>query len=453
MLINVAHEFTELEKMMLDKKTKYRLLSAVVIISLFIITALSACNSDRNVVDTTTKSAFSEENLEWVKTVGGSAGEEFISVTNNDDGSFVAAGSTSSSDGDFKPKMGEDIIGKYLYDGTQVWLNQYDRVGYVDISTDKSENLYTNGYAYHYDVISKYDTDGNVVWTKNIYDIEDIKGEKALEPEYAFYSSAAADDGGCVAIGYYKYEQPEHYTQFITYFDSDGNNKWIRTIDEMDFYLLYSVIETNDGNFLVVGKLAETSKDDIAMPALILFDKNGSVLWAKKLEVSKRLFFQNVIQLSDGNFVACGATLTAENDAKDFLLLKFDEDGNLLWAKTYGGEKQDSFLSLCESSDGGAVVVGRSTSSDGDIEENFGSGDLEYGDAIIAKFDKDGNKEWIKNFGGSGDDRLRGVIRISDNEYIAVGVTTSDDHDITERKGKAENYYKFDALIIKFKAD
>ena len=94
----------------------------------------------------------------------------------------------------------------------------------------------------------------------------------------------------------------------------------------------------------------------------------------------------------DGGYVAAGTSssddgdLPGNNGGSDAIIAKFDQDGNLTWVKSIGGSGDDIFYPVTPSSNGGYLAAGWSNSNDGDVPGNHGG----Y-DAIIAKFDQDGN--------------------------------------------------------------
>lgn len=90
------------------------------------------------------------------------------------------------------------------------------------------------------------------------------------------------------------------------------------------------------------------------------------------------------------------------------------EEGNVAQFRTLlGGGGDETPLDVINTSDGGFVVVG-STSS-------FGNGLQAY----ISKLDKDGNLEWERNFGGVLEDGAVAVTATSDGGYVFCGSTTN----------------------------
>ena len=103
-------------------------------------------------------------------------------------------------------------------------------------------------------------------------------------------------------------------------------------------------------------------------------------------------------------------------DNGDAYLIKTDPAGNRLWQKTYGGSAFDWGHSVDQTSDGGYLIAGCTTS--------HGAG---RGDVYLVKTDSTGRKVWRKTFGGNDADWGRSVRQSSDGGYIIVGYTKSND--------------------------
>ena len=93
--------------------------------------------------------------------------------------------------------------------------------------------------------------------------------------------------------------------------------------------------------------------------------------------------------------------------------------------KTFGGSDDDEANDIINTSDGGFMVIGSSKSNDGLIQNKM---DLES-DIILMKFDSDKSIEWVKNYGGSRDDRGQSVVEVSGIGYALLGYSMSDDGD------------------------
>lgn len=126
--------------------------------------------------------------------------------------------------------------------------------------------------------------------------------------------------------------------------------------------------------------------------------------------------FNSVIATSDGCYVATGYTCGTPPDGRNFLVAKFDRDGELLWSRIGGGGEDEEGRSVIETHDGDLIMVGY-TKSRGD-----GS------DFLLARLAlSTGDLEWIKTWGGGigHAEELYQVIESSDDELWAVGYTGS----------------------------
>ncbi|MCM1988014.1 PKD domain-containing protein [Methanococcoides seepicolus] len=134
---------------------------------------------------------------------------------------------------------------------------------------------------------------------------------------------------------------------------------------------------------------------------------------------------------SDGGAIMIGMSkssdgnLAANKGDYDIMLVKTDRSGNPEWTKNYGGTLYDAGLSVRQTVDGGYILVGRSKSSDGDVAANSGGYDV-----LIIKTDALGEIEWQKNYGGSADDKPAGIIQTSEGGFFISAYTKSADGDL-----------------------
>jgi hypothetical protein len=174
----------------------------------------------------------------------------------------------------------------------------------------------------------------------------------------------------------------------------------------------YSVQQTSDGGYIVAGRT--WSLDVVWDIFLIKTDANGDVIWAKTYGGTNDEKAYSIQQTSDGGYIVAGYTYSFGAGDRDIFLIKTDASGNLQWAKTFGGTNLDSAFSVQQTSDGGYIVAGWTYS--------FGAGG---GDIFLMKTDASGNLQWAKTFGGMNDDGATSVQQTSDGEYIVAGRTWS----------------------------
>jgi hypothetical protein len=147
---------------------------------------------------------------------------------------------------------------------------------------------------------------------------------------------------------------------------------------------------------------------------LIKTDASGNVQWAKTYGGTSADEAFSVQQTSDGGYIVVGLTNSFGAGTEDIFLIKTDASGNLQWAKTYGGAIGDRALSVQQTSDGGYIVAG--------LTNSFGAGGL---DIFLIKTDASGNVQWAKTYGGTDWEDAFSVQQTSDGGYIVAGRTWS----------------------------
>ena len=193
---------------------------------------------------------------------------------------------------------------------------------------------------------------------------------------------------------------------------------------------------------------------------IVKYDQSGNVVWKKNFGGNGNDFYDAVTIVTDG-IVVVGSSYPESFDNGDWtgvsgkgwvdaIIVKYDYDGNVVWKKNFGGSNYDRYTWVAAASDG-MVAVGLSYSDSfgtGDWEGVTGKGDF---DAIIVKYDNDGNVIWKKNFGGSGQDNFISVTAVSDG-YVVAGEsweTSFGTGDWTNASGNGD----WDAVIVKYDHD
>lgn len=133
--------------------------------------------------------------------------------------------------------------------------------------------------------------------------------------------------------------------------------------------------------------------------------------WDKTFGGNLSDYLYCIRQTTDGGFILGGYSISDSGGDKtedsrgsyDYWVLKIDANGIKQWDKTFGGNNIDILQSLQQTTDGGYILGGYSSSdSSGDKSEDSKGSD----DFWIVKIDANGIKEWDKTFGGSKSDRM-----------------------------------------------
>jgi hypothetical protein len=174
-----------------------------------------------------------------------------------------------------------------------------------------------------------------------------------------------------------------------------------------------SIIQTVDEGYVITGSTYNSVPGwhDVS---LIKIDANGNLLWAKAFGGAYNDYGWSVQQTTDGGYIVAGYTESFGAGNADFYLIKTDASGNLLWSKTFGGINFDQAYSVEQTIDGGYIIAG--------YTQSFGAGGYDF---YLVKTDSNGNLLWSKTFGGTTGDYGYSVTQTMDGGYIMTGTTMS----------------------------
>ena len=220
-------------------------------------------------------------------------------------------------------------------------------------------------------------------------------------------------DGGYAIAGYTFSFGAGEADVYVVKLDANGNLQWTKTIGGPGNEIGFSLIQTSDGGYVLAGTTESfgVGGSDVY---IVKLDANGNLQWTKTIGGPKGEGGRSIIQTSDGGYAITGATKSFGAGVEDVYVVKLDANGNLQWTKTIGGENNDWGNSLIQTSDGGYVIAGYTTS--------FGAGEA---DVYVVKLDANGNLLWTKTIGGPESEEGNSLIQTSDGGYAIAGVTSS----------------------------
>lgn len=226
---------------------------------------------------------------------------------------------------------------------------------------------------------------------------------------------------------------------FILKLNPNGEKDWLKTYGGTANDRSYSITESSDGGFVIAGHFDSNDGDfngmhnDIEDMFVMKVNSNGIKEWVKTYSGSGRDIAHSVIKSSDGNYVITGGSFSNDGDfnglnngASDIIIIKLDENGNEIWMKAYGGSDSDYGHMATESTDGGFVITGETSSNDGIFSGLFKGG---TDDGFLFKIDDNGNNIWTRTIGGSDWEKSLSVIRTSSGGYLTTGFFRSNDGD------------------------
>ncbi len=228
------------------------------------------------------------------------------------------------------------------------------------------------------------------------------------------YSIIQTTDGGYVMAGHTNSFGAGSLDMYIAKLDAGGTLQWSKTAGGTNNEWAWSMIQTTDGGFAMVGGTNTFGAGNFDL-YIVKLDGNGSFQWSKTVGGSGNEFdHSSIIQTTDGGFAVAGLTTSFGAGGADMYVVKLDMNGMLQWSKTIGGLISDCVFSIVQTTDGGYVMAGYSNS--------FGGGNL---DMYIVKIDASGMLQWSKTIGGTGYDLAYSVIQATGGGYVVAGYTNS----------------------------
>ncbi|TES91464.1 MAG: hypothetical protein E3J87_07785 [Candidatus Cloacimonadota bacterium] len=251
--------------------------------------------------------------------------------------------------------------------------------------------------------IIKTDREGDTIWTKT------YGGKKS---DFAF-SVQQTSDGGYVVAGFTWSFAEGFRDVYIIKIDSSGRIIWTKTYGGKFSDVGYSIQQTFDGGYIVVGSTFSFGKGDYDL-YLIKTNEKGDTLWTKTYGGTGDDFGRSIQQTFDSGYIVTGYTNSFGEGDQDVYLIKADVDGDTVWTKTYGGAKTDESFSVQQTLAGGYIIAGWTAS--------FGEGDF---DTYIIETDANGDVLWTRVLGGQDQERATSVQLTVDRGYIITGYTKS----------------------------
>jgi hypothetical protein len=213
-------------------------------------------------------------------------------------------------------------------------------------------------------------------------------------------------DGGYILCG--AIEAPGKEGAWLIKTDADGKERWERLFDGGN---VNSLQQTADGGYIMCGNI-KSSKYGNSDIWLIKTDAQGNKIWDKTFGGKRDDGANSVQQTTDGGYILCGNTGSYGPTNMDIWLIKTDGNGNRLWDETFGEEDNDRGNSVQQTTDGGYILCGFSSSQE---ELQLGQGPW------LIRTDANGNKLWDKRFKDMRGGRFDAVRQTADGGYVTSG--------------------------------
>ncbi|TAL60967.1 MAG: hypothetical protein EPN85_06085, partial [Bacteroidetes bacterium] len=273
----------------------------------------------------------------------------------------------------------------------------------------------------------KFNSTGNILWAKNIGgSAGDVGHGVAVDAAgniyvAGWYASATLSIGNTTLTN----AGTATPDVFIAKYDVFGNELWAKSIGGPGIDLCSSIAVDAGINLTVAGRFtgvtaligsvtltnASAGTNDIFIAE---YDSSGAVSWAKSMGGTGDDIGECVAADASGNSYLSGSftsasimfgtqTLTNAGTGNDMFVAKFDNSGNVDWAKSAGSTGAEIGYGVAVDGNGNVLVTGLFDSP----VLSFGANLLNnsgYSDFFLAKYDISGNVIWANSAGGPYDD-------------------------------------------------
>lgn len=290
-------------------------------------------------------------NIQWQKSLGGSANESAVSIQETSDDGYIVAGYTNSVDGDvsgshYKGANRDYWIVKLNGTGGIIWQKCFGGTG-DDYASSVAQT-----------------TDGGYVIAGTTNSIDgDVTG---------IHNGTAVD----VKTDYW-----------IIKLNGTGSLVWQKCLGGSGADNASSVLQALDGGYIIAGSSNSTDGDvtghhDKNDYWIVKLNNTGILQWQKSLGGSANDNATSIKLTADGGYIIGGGTASNNgditgyhnpsnpNDPFDYWVVRLNSGGQLQWQKCLGGNGNDVAYSIEQTVDYGYIIAGRSSSPDGDVTGN-----------------------------------------------------------------------------------
>ncbi len=252
----------------------------------------------------------------------------------------------------------------------------------------------------YFPAVVKTDLQGNVIWERSYFDNTTTN----------FYDLESTRDDGFIIAGSMYPQILYRRDALLVKADYSGEPLWTKIYESTgSFYEAFSISETADEGYIIVGDLGEHAW-------IKKTDKQGIILWQNEYGglYSKA---HSVIITEDNGYVFCGEKFMNPEYGYDVFIVKVDSAGITTWEKTFDFGGTEWTYSVIQTSDMGYALAG--------TRYKYFSSEITYRDILLIKTDQYGNMEWYQRYGddsyGSFDESATSVFQTSDEGFLIAG--------------------------------
>ncbi len=351
---------------------------------------------------------FAQPEVIWSTTFGGNGNEQGLAVMETADGNICVSG----NEGSFGGGGTDGCVIMVDLEGDEIWSVNYGGIGYDRFYSliQVEDGFVTGGYtgsigAGQFDYwLFKMDEEGDQVWSRSF-------GGRDFERSG---TTVQTTNGGFAMVGNTLSFGAGGSDGWLVVTDEDGQQDWTAPYGGNGEDYLSGAVSIEDGGFVLAGRTG--SEGEGGLDAwLFQVNNEGEEIWSHTYGGDEDDNILSMKQTSDGGYIMAGYTASFAEDGSDFWLIKTDEDGEEIWSRTYDQGTDEQCRDVIQTFDGGYLMGGCTWAHDD-----------QRCDALLVRTDDEGEVMWIETYGGNQpDDVITGIVQIPDGGYVFTGWTAS----------------------------
>ncbi len=327
------------------------------------------------------------------------------------DGWDFATGAALDGNGDLylsgvvdTEELGEAVLLlKFSSSGNLLWARAWKLTNLENreagIAIDPSGNLYVSAFSGIADplVLLKWSASGELLWQR-MWRLDYMSGG----------TSAITTDtqGNAYVLGLW-HGATENEGPVLMKFSPSGEPEWQFAMYGRDVNLSQIAADSN-GNIWACGLIGTSFGRGVM---LAKFSPSGELLLLYAIDVDRNDFvpFDLALDQNENIYIAGELDLRTEDD-RDAFLLKILPSGEILWVRTWGGDKEDRSNAVVVDANGDVYVGGYTFSFNANSSDVFMLKYTSYGDLVLQK-----------TWGGAGQELAFDLVGGAGNYFYLVG--------------------------------
>lgn len=249
-------------------------------------------------------------------------------------------------------------------------------------------------------ILVKTDASGNLLWARAIGGANYDQAHTVIQ----------TPDGGLLLAGETQSYGSGPSDFILVKFTGDGTYQWAKTVGGASADEAFWMAPCSDGGYILGGRSGSYGSGFL----LVKFLQNDNLDWARVVAGGYYYSFltaATIIQASDGGYALTATSWSYGAGTDDIILVKLTSAGALEWAMAAGTPINDLGFGLVQTPDSGYVIGGET--------EEYNTGPCEM---VVLKYDKQGNFLWARQFDRDGtDDNTSSGALASNGDIVVVG--------------------------------